>query len=110
MRHCDITFKLNSDVEHTFTAINKDELPAIKQYLKQRNVRVKEQADDAGMRDPTKMDLGDDDDEMSDVEEDDEEGGKVKVTAGGDADSGEFARGKNETNHLCAMFNADIRY
>lgn len=87
MRHCDITFKLNSDVEHTFTAINKDELPAIKQYLKQRNVRVKEQADDAGMRDPTKMDLGDDDDEMSDVEEDDEEGGKVKVTAGGDADS-----------------------
>jgi structure-specific recognition protein 1 len=88
MRHCDLTVKLNSDVEHTFTAINKDELPAIKSYLKTRNVRVKEQADDVGMRDPTKMDLGDDDDEdMSDVEEDDD-GGKTRARAGGDDDSG----------------------
>ncbi len=106
MRHCDITFKLNSDVEHTFTAINKDELPAIKQYLKQRNVRVKEQADDVGMRDPTKMDLGDDDDEeMSDVDEDQ---GKGKVKVAGDEDSGEFVESGCKGLLSCFLTNKTI--
>ena len=63
LRTCDITIKLNNDIEHTFTSINKDDFPAIKSYLRDRNVRVKEQSDASAMRDIDKMDLGSEDDE-----------------------------------------------
>jgi hypothetical protein len=63
LRTCDITIKLNSEVEHTFTSINKDDFPAIKSYLRDRNVRVKEQSDASAMRDIDKMDLGSEDDD-----------------------------------------------
>lgn len=84
LRTCDITIKLNSDVEHTFTSINKDDFPAIKSYLRARNVRVKEQSDASAMRDIDKMDLGSEDD---DEEEESARpaAGKARA-AGGDAD------------------------
>lgn len=92
LRTCDITIKLNSDVEHTFTSINKDDFPAIKSYLRDRNVRVKEQNDASAMRDIDKMDLGSEDD---DEEEQSGRGAaKARPSAPGDMDDDDSEAGK----------------
>jgi structure-specific recognition protein 1 len=90
LRTCDITIKLNTDVEHTFTSINKDDFPAIKSYLRDRNVRVKEQSDASAMRDIDKMDLGSEDD---DDEEESARPAPGKARAGGGENDDEDSEG-----------------
>lgn len=90
LRTCDITIKLNTDVEHTFTSINKDDFPAIKSYLRDRNVRVKEQSDASAMRDIDKMDLGSEDD---DDEEESARPAAGKARAGGGENDDEDSEG-----------------
>lgn len=69
LRSFDITVKLSSDLEHTFTSVNKDEYKHVKSYLESKKVRVKEIGEDTSMRTLDAMDLGSEDD-MEDSEED----------------------------------------
>lgn len=79
MRTCDITVQLDSGSDVQFTAINKDELQGISRYLKSKDVRVKEAAEDtSGMRDIDAMDLGDDDDDDDEDAVDVEDDGRRK--------------------------------
>jgi structure-specific recognition protein 1 len=55
--------KLSTEIEHTFTSVNKDEYNHVKAYLERKNVRVKEIGEDNTMRTLDAMDLGSDEDE-----------------------------------------------
>jgi structure-specific recognition protein 1 len=69
LRSFDITVKLSTEIEHTFTSVNKDEYKNVKGYLESKKVRVKEIGEENTMRALDDMDLGSEDDD-EDSEED----------------------------------------
>jgi structure-specific recognition protein 1 len=91
LRSFDITVKLASDLEHTFTSVNKDEYKHVKGYLESKKVRVKEIGEDTSMRTLDAMDLGSEED-LDDSDEDRRREKKSQGKRGGedeDEDSGE---------------------
>lgn len=92
LRSFDITVKLSTELEHTFTSVNKDEYNHVKGFLERKNVRVKEIGEDTSLRTLETMDLGSDEDDDDDESEDDRGPSKTAGKdrrAGGNADDDE---------------------
>ena len=91
LRSFDITVKLSSELEHTFTSVNKDEYKHVKEYLTSKKVRVNEIGEDTSRRALEALDLGSEE-ELDDSDEDRRDKSKSQGRRGGedeDEDSGE---------------------
>ncbi|KAG7531317.1 hypothetical protein FFLO_04438 [Filobasidium floriforme] len=69
LRSFDITVKLSTELEHTFTSVNKDEYKHVKEYLTSKKVRVHEIGEDTSRRALEALDLGSEE-ELDDSDED----------------------------------------
>ena len=95
LRSFDITVKLASDLEHTFTSVNKDEYKHVKGYLESKKVRVKEIGEDTSMRTLDAMDLGSEDD----LDDSEEERRGAKKSQGKDRRGGEDEDDESGESH-----------
>ena len=95
LRSFDITVKLSTELEHTFTSVNKDEYKHVKGYLESKKVRVKEIGEDTSMRTLDAMDLGSEDD----LDNSEEERRGAKKSQGKDRRGGEDEDDESGESH-----------
>jgi len=67
--------------DHVFSALPKEEMESIGQFLKSKNIRLKNELDDVMDIDPISDDDDDDDEDMSIPSEDEQRGKKNKAAA-----------------------------
>jgi structure-specific recognition protein 1 len=108
LRSFDITVKLSTELEHTFTSVNKDEYKHVKEYLTSKKVRVHEIGEDTSRRALEALDLGSEE-ELDDSDEDRRGKTKPQGRRGGedeDEDSGESGSTiKYDVSRLCLLYN-----